>query len=94
VYPYNIAGDGIGDTELPWKGSSSITNGGDDLPLVQYLDTYLTIWDDSDTVIVKPDEQDKFYANYSNATGAITGANCTINFTDSEGNNMGYNASS
>ncbi|MCK4319136.1 right-handed parallel beta-helix repeat-containing protein, partial [Candidatus Micrarchaeota archaeon] len=27
-------GDGIGDTELPWQGSSSIQNGGDWLPLV------------------------------------------------------------
>jgi parallel beta-helix repeat protein len=29
-------GDGIGNTELPWKGSATITNGGDYRPLINY----------------------------------------------------------
>jgi hypothetical protein len=33
TYPHNISGDGVGDTQLPWQGSTSITVGGDYLPL-------------------------------------------------------------
>jgi parallel beta-helix repeat protein len=31
----DLNGDGVGDTELPWKGTTSIVNGGDYLPIIQ-----------------------------------------------------------
>jgi parallel beta-helix repeat protein len=34
THPHNIAGDGIGDTELPYNSGGDIITGGDDLPLM------------------------------------------------------------
>jgi hypothetical protein len=56
----------------------------------------LTIWDETDSGMPYGDQtkyaydQVKFFANYTNATGAIQGANCSINFTDSSAY-MDYN---
>ncbi|MBD3249873.1 S8 family serine peptidase, partial [Candidatus Woesearchaeota archaeon] len=54
----------------------------------------LTIWDETDNTVKAPDEQIRFFANYTNSTGEIEGANCTINFNSSLNNNMGWNATS
>ena len=43
AYPHNISGDGIGDTNLPWKGSTTIVIGGDFLPLVNVTVFNMTI---------------------------------------------------
>ncbi|MEE9525608.1 MAG: hypothetical protein V3V78_03325 [Candidatus Woesearchaeota archaeon] len=44
--------------------------------------TNLTIWDTTDTVIKYENETINFYANYTNSTDELTGANCTIWFND------------
>gem|GEM_PF-6030811 len=45
AYPWNIPGDGIGDTDLPYNGSNSIYDGGDWLPLVPLAGPCLNISD-------------------------------------------------
>ncbi|MBW2965753.1 hypothetical protein KY342_01465 [Candidatus Woesearchaeota archaeon] len=51
----------------------------------------LIIWDETDSGMPYgnqtkyANEQVKFFANYTNSTGTIEGANCTINFSDGSG---------
>jgi len=62
----------------------------------------LEIWDETDTGMPfggqtkYPNDQVKFFANYTKKTDGspFTGATCIINFTDSSGNSMTYNATS
>ncbi len=62
----------------------------------------LTIWDQNDSSITGGGRMacsgnpERFYANYTrNSNGTtITGATCVVNFTDSTGNAMAYNATS
>jgi hypothetical protein len=63
----------------------------------------LVIWDQNDTGMPRGDrtacvgDQIDFFANYSRSQGGgtpNTGANCIINYTDSTGNSMTYNATS
>jgi len=62
--------------------------------------TRMEIWDETDSdkqnLTKYPNEQIKFYSNYTKKTDGspVTGAACTIDFTDSAGNVMAYNATS
>lgn len=60
------------------------------------INSTLYIWDESDFIagskIVKTNENVWFYANYTNYTNSIVGANCTIYFNDSF-DTMQYNFS-
>jgi len=59
--------------------------------------TNLTIWDDTDSEggsqTKYVNEQVKFFANYTNSTGPIDGADCIINFSGSTDNSMDWNSS-
>jgi hypothetical protein len=60
--------------------------------------TNLIIWDETDSGMPfgdqtkYPSDNVKFFANYTNATGVIQGANCIINFSDGSAN-MSWNSS-
>jgi len=58
----------------------------------------LTIWDETDpeggSQTKYPGDQVIFFANYTNATGPIDGADCNVSFADSLDNPMNWNASS
>ncbi len=56
-------------------------------------DTLLAIWDETDAGTKFPNQQVKFFANYTYSNGTfISDANCTINFAGSAGNDMTLNA--
>ncbi|MFC1769397.1 LamG-like jellyroll fold domain-containing protein, partial [Nanoarchaeota archaeon] len=59
----------------------------------------LTIWDEVDSGELfgdqtkYQDEQVKFFANYTNSSGALVGGNCSVWFSDTGWNNMSWNSS-
>jgi parallel beta-helix repeat protein len=58
-WPWNISGDGIGDTLLPYNSSGNITNGGDWLPLVLVLSVHnLDTGDSFSTIQAAIDDPD------------------------------------
>lgn len=60
--------------------------------------TRMEIWDETDpdkqNLTKYPNEQIKFYSNYTKKTDGspATGATCTVDFADSAGNTLAYNA--
>jgi len=91
-------GDGIGETFYYIEGSC---NSIDYLPLTNNKNSTLTIWDELDAglpfagLIKYVGDQIFFFANYSNATGPISGADCNITFnvTPAGPFTMSFNAS-
>ena|GEM_PF-5499403 len=67
----NIAGDGIGDTDLPYNGSTSIHNGGDYLPLVPAVVCNCSTCSECETKLGNP------ACTYVNLTADIIGHNGT-----------------
>ena len=71
-------GDGIGDTELPWKGTTSIQNGGDYLPLIKVLSN------------AAPNITQVFVNSSSGTNLTTENLTCFVNATDSDGDNISY----